>query len=111
MCLIKLIRRLYNQDIKEVADDAHSGLAFEATHKDLGSHTPCRGHKIWSYDFKTKRIEIVTPELIELRGPKGEKIFQKKVMFKPGLLYVSALNLNNAIKNIQNGRFIVPNKK
>lgn len=111
MCLIKLLRKLYNPEAaKEVFDDAEPELVFESTTKPLGSYVPNRGHKMYSYDFRTREVLLVEPELIEAKGPKGEKIFKKKIQFKPGMLYVSALNMKNAIEHIKSGKFVIPKK-
>lgn len=111
MCLIKLLRKIYNPDANKVApdiDEVDPELEFDAKVKDLGSYTPSRGHKIFSYDFKTRKISEVEFEHVESKGPRGEKIMKRKLKYTPGLLYVSAINLRNAEDHVKKGKFIIP---
>jgi len=85
-------------------------LDFESTTRNLGHYTPYRSNNIYSYDFRTQILLLVTPEQIPSTGPKGERIFVKKIVFKPGLLYVEALNIKFAQKRVEKGKFIIPTK-
>jgi hypothetical protein len=113
MCLIKLLRRIYNPDADKCAPDldiVEPELEFEAKTRDLGHISPYRGSKVYSYNFRTAEVLEVVPERIECKGPKGEKVFKNKILFQPGLLYVNALNLKNAKMRILKGKFEIPKK-
>ena len=96
--------------VAEDIDEVEPLLEFEAATRHLGHYTPYRSNSVYAYDFRDQSLALVVPEQIESKGSKGEKIFCKKIQFKPGLLYVEALNFRLAQERVKRGKFIILNK-
>lgn len=84
--------------------------------KKLGSLKTKKGHKLWEFNGKTGEIKIaVTEEVPHNPFAKSVNGFtegpKKKIVVNPDCVYVSALNIENAVKKLGLKVKIVKNKK
>jgi|GEM_PF-4575237 len=90
-------------DADEVKEVRQAELEKKITH--VGYLKPHKGHKIWEFNTKTGDIRIAEMEDVPHNPfnkaksglPEGPK---KKLMTKENCVYVSALNIENAVKKI-----------
>lgn len=90
---------IHNPD--EVKEVRQAGVEKKITH--IGYLKPHKGHKIWEFNTKTGHIAIAEMESVPhnpfTKGrsglPEGPK---KKLITKENCVYVSAMNIENAVK-------------
>jgi hypothetical protein len=68
----------------------------------LATIKPQRGHKLFEVNSETKEITEAEFEILDIKyeDARDNKQVRKKVICKPGHIYVSALNKKNVIKKL-----------
>lgn len=70
----------------------------------IGRIKPCAGHICFEYEIATGEIKpavFMEPDTVNYGEFVKTRSIQKKVLVKPGFLYVTALNKENAGKKFQ----------
>jgi hypothetical protein len=74
------------------------------THQLIATITPHRGHKLWEVNVLTREVKEAEYEVEAVdfaKASKGEMAKRKKVIQKPGFVYLSALNEKNVWKKLR----------
>lgn len=86
-----------NKDVIEIVDQKQQ----EKELKLVDSQRPQRGHTLFKFDIKTRKVEKAKFEEVDIdfkNAQKGDMSSKRTVMVEEGCIYRSALNVKNFIK-------------
>ena len=92
------------QGIQDQTEEVRQKENHEKKRKLVGSMRPNRGHTLYQYNTKTGELIPATFEQQDadfIKAQKGNSLGKRKVVIaQEGCIYVSALNIKNAVKRL-----------
>lgn len=74
----------------------------------VGSYDVPKNHRVFKIDPLTEKITEVEMTVIKEKDENGTERVRKSCTFEPGMAYIHALNMENAKRRLEQGKFLIP---